>query len=412
MGQFSSRLQKAVGVVLFFLFAGCLVTAFTMAPGTFDDYAFVQWGKTLNQPGPFAGYDVLRHQTELDYPPLGIFITWMSLHFGQLVGLSELMSFKLPLALCSLAGGVIAMWRRCAPMDGVVLMLLITPFGLVLGYTDVVYLPFLLIALYAAERETFWLAGAALTIAALIKWQPILLAPVFLIGAFARRAGLKQFGLVLLPSGVIVLAVLALFGPVVCADVFLSATHDPYLGGQGANFGWLLSYGMEALHLDGLQLQANGDVSLLSVDRHFPVIAAGMLFTRILFYSVMVICLGIYVAGRKTSRAFMISALCCCLVQFTWNSGVHENHLFPSMIVGFAAWQMGVIDGFLFLSIAVIAVLNVMLFYGFGDGFNFSDLGHFDATVFLGCAEVLVFFIVVCLQWRICLGARGGAVPA
>jgi hypothetical protein len=242
----------------------------------------------------------------------------------------------------------------------------------------------------------------------LIKWQPILLAPIFLMGAFARRSGMKQFGFVLLPSSTIVFAVLALFGPLVCVQVFFSATHDPYLGGQGANFSWLLSYVLEAFHVDGLRLQANGNVNLLSADQDAPVIAAAMLLTRCLFYLIFILTLGVYAAGQKTSRAFMISALCCCLVQFTWNSGVHENHLFPAMVVGFAAWQMGVVDGFLFLSIAVIAVLNVLLFYGFGDGFNFPNLGHFDATILLSGAEILVFAMAALSQWRTCFDGRSG----
>ncbi len=395
--------------LVFLLLMLCLVAAFINAPGTFDDYAFIQWGKALDGPGPFAGYGALRFRTELDYPPVGVFLMWLSLRLGHVVGAAELASFKAFLAVGSCAGALLAgCWRRVA-LDGLLLMLAVTPFGLLLGYTDVVYLPLLLMALYAADAERFALAGAALAVAALIKWQPIILAPLFLLAAFSRRRDLRGFGIVLAPTVVLVGGTLALFGVAACFDVFVTATKDEYLSGQGANIGWLISWVFEVLHVAGLTLQPNGDVAILQVPSPVAAVGWAMAALRVLFYAMFLGGLGIYAFGRKTRAAFLIAALAGCLTQFTCNSGVHENHLFPGMVVAFVAWQAGVVDGFLMGAIAVIAGLNVLLFYGVGDGFDFNLWLGADPTVFLALAELVVFAMVVGRQVKLCLGREAAA---
>jgi hypothetical protein len=397
---------QAARILLVGLIAASLVTALVKAPGTFDDYAFVQWGKTLVLDGPFEGYGLLRHQTELNYPPLGLFIIWLSLVAGHAAGLSDLLSFKLPLAMGGLAAIPVAWWCNRSADEALLLTLIITPFGLILGYTDVVYLSFLLAALYAGAAARFAVAGLALAVAALIKWQPIVLAPIFLLAAFRARRSFWDLGVILAPTAVLVGLVLAVFGPVACFDVFITATKDEYVSGQGANAGWLLSYVFEVLHVDGLRLQPNGMVAILQTPSPAAVVAWAMLGLRIVFYLLFAASLGIYMAGRRTGAAFLTSALSCCVVQFSWNSGVHENHFFPSMVIAFAGWQMGVVDRFVFAAVAAVAVLNVMLFYGLGDGFSFGDLAGFDGTVLLAAAELVLFGLVFELQIRTCLGGE------
>jgi len=404
MDERAHPVRQAARIFLVLLIALALVTAFVRAPGTFDDYAFVQWGKTLVLDGPFKGYGLLRHQTELDYPPVGLFIMWLSLVAGHAAGLSDLLSFKLPLALAGLAAMPVAWWCNRSAGEALLLTLIVIPFGLILGYTDVVYLPFLLLALYAGAAERFAVAGFALAVAALIKWQPIILAPIFLLAAFRARRDLRQLAIVLAPTVLLVVFVLALFGAAACFDVFVTATKDDYLSGQGANAGWLLSYLFEVLHLGGLQLQANGAVAILQTPSPAPAVGWAMSGLRIAFYLLFAASLGIYLAGRRTAAAFLTSALSCCVVQFSWNSGVHENHLFPSMIIGFVGWQMRAVEPFVFAAVAAIAVLNVVLFYGFGDGFSFGDLFGFDGTVLLAVGELILFGLVFDLQIRTCLG--------
>ncbi len=386
----------------------CLVMAFINAPGTFDDYAFVQWAKTLNAAGPFAGYGVLSHRADLDYPPVGLVLMWLPIHLGQVFGVSDLVSFKAPIAIFTFLAGQVALLRKRRPDEALVLMLIAAPFGLVLGYTDVMYLPFLLAALYAGQAGKFGWAGLALAVASLIKWQPIILGPIFLVAAFRCRQSLRDFAWVLVPTAVLVLVVFLLFGPRIVFGVFLTATQEDYLSGQGANAAWLISYILEVLRWDGLGLQPDGAVAIIRAHFSMSAVGAVMGVLRVVFYGLFFGSVGIYAFGRKTTDGFLIGALACALSQFTWNTGVHENHLFVSMIVGFACWQAEIIDGFLFCGLAVISVLNILLFYGFDGSFNFTNFVGFDATVILAVGEMLLYFMVLDVQVRVSFGGWRG----
>jgi hypothetical protein len=402
-------MTQAARILIVALFAAALVAAFAAAPGTFDDYAFIEWAKIFNQPGSPAGYRLLAHRVHLDYPPLGVGLMWLSLRVGDVFGLPDLTAFKASLVMFATAGALVAFGRRRAPLDALLLLLIATLYGLILGYTDVAYLPFLLIALYAAGSERFALAGLALALSAFIKWQPIILAPIFLAAAIQHAKAPLACIRIVLPAAILVAIVLLAFGPATVTHVLFAATSDPYLGGQGVNAAWLLSDLFEVFHVGGAQLQSSGAVSILSVFSPNAAVQWAATAFRLLFYGLFIATLGIYIAGRKTRTAFLVSALSCAMVQFTWNTGVHENHLFVSFVAAFAAWQARALDDFTFAAIATIAGLNVFLFYGAGDGFNFSNFAGIDGTAFLAAAELLIYGLVVHRQLRLCLFAEAPA---
>jgi len=392
-----------VRATIFLLFAASLIIAFTNAPGTFDDYAFIEWANFLDQHGIRAGYTQLCQQADLDYPPLGVTLMTLSLRLGHAFGWPEQQSFKLPLVVGSFLGPLVAFWRHRAVEDAILLLLVITPYGLVLGGTDVVYLPFLLFAFYAAEAENFGLAGFCLAVACILKWQPIIFAPIFLIAGIRHAKNFRHLTKICLPTVILVVLVLAFYTPATVFDVFYKATADYELSGQGLNFAWILSFIFESLHLGGLTFQPNGAINMLPVPSPAQAVNISMIVLRYLFYAVFVVHLVIYAVGRQTKDALLIGALACAVSQFTWNTGVHEDHFFVSFIAAFAAWQSKVIDNFLFTTAATIAALSEFLFYGFGDGFNFGNLFGQDCTLFVALAEVCFYGLVVASQLRISL---------
>lgn len=390
------------------LIAACLAIAFLHAPGTFDDFAFVLWAKTLNAAGPFAGYAVVA-RSYLDYPPIGLLLMWLPIHLAVLFNVSDLLSFKLSLAIFTLLSAQIVLFRARPPEEALLLMLVATPFGLILGYTDIMYLPFLLTALYAAESGEFAMAGFALALATLVKFQPFILTPLFLLAAFQQRRSLRQFARVLAPTLILVLAICLLFGAKTMFNAFLAATQVDYLSGQGANAAWLISYALELLHWHGLALQPDGAIAIIQPSQSAAPIGDIMGVLRALFYLLFAVSLGIYGFGRKTPQAFLIGALACAMTQFTWNNGVHENHFFVPMVAGFVCWQAKIIDHCLFAGLAVVAVLNIILFYGFDGFFNFTIIAGTDPTALLAAAEILLYVMVLDLQVRTSLGGWGAA---
>jgi len=383
------------------LIAAALLIAFTNAPGTFDDYAFITWAKFLNPHGPLAGYTQLSHATDLDYPPLGVTIMWAALKLGHLFQWPDLQSFKLPLILTSLAAPALAYTHTRAEKDALLLLLLITPFGLILGYTDVTYLPFLLAAFYLAAREIFWAAGLSLALCAFIKWQPIIFAPIFLLAAY-RHTAPKNLAQVTLPTILFAAAILLLYNPATVIHVFLTATSDNEFSAQGVNLAWALSFIFELCHLQGLTFQPNGTITLLTTPSPAAAVNIAMTTLRYLFYAIFLAHLTLYAIGPKTKSAFLISATACACAQFTFNTGVHENHFFVTLIAAFTAWQSKTLDNFTFAATATIALLNPLFFYGFGDGFNFANLALIDPTFLLALAELLTYALIARQQFQTC----------
>ena len=384
------------------LLVAAMTIGFARSPGTSDVLWDVRWIRDLDPFGPFEGYGRIAQ----NYPPLSVFTMWLSLHLGAALGGSEQISFKAPLAAFSIAAYVVVLLRTRSPGLALLLFLLVSPFGLLHGYYDVVYLPFLLLALYAADQERWATAGVALAIAGLIKWQPTILAPVFVIATLRSTKSLGQAARAALPALLLVAAVAAAFNPIAVFAAFRQAATDPYLGGQGANAGWIASYIMEALNIGTLRLQPDGAAAAVMRTTDTPVTGTAMAALRGLFYLFFVATIGIYAAGRPTRRAFMTTALTAGLAQFTWNTGVHENHLFVPMVVAFVAWNTQALDSFLFLATTALAVINVLIFYGFGGGLDFSRVFGIDATICLAAADLLLFALLLETQIRACLGGQ------
>lgn len=399
--------RRVARLALALLLAAGLSIGLAHAPGTSDVLWSLQWARNLDPSGPFAGY----RSIALDYPPLCLFVMWLSLHIGAACGLSEQLSLTMPAVIFGLIGSAIVLVQERSLEPALLLFLIVSPFSLLLGYYDVIYLPFLLLALYAADRQRWGAAGAALALAALIKWQPVILAPVFVIGALRSMKSFRQTALTALPALLIVAAVAAAFGPVAVLTAFRRATWDASLSGQGPNVGWIVSYGLEALNIGGLRLGADGAVAVLQRGAGMPTVLTAMAVLRGLFYLFTIASIGIYALGRPTRRAFMMTALAAGLVQFTLNTGVHENHLFVPMAVAFVAWNLGMLDDFVFLATAALAIVDVLMFYGFGSGMGFSRVFGIDATVALATAELVLFALVFALQIWTCLD-RTAAEPA
>lgn len=395
--------RRSASLVLSLLLVTGITIGLARSPGTADVLWNVDWVRELAPFGPRAGYG---HIAE-NFPPLSVFTMWLSLRIGDALGFSQQLSFKAPLAIFGILAYGVVLARERAPGPALLLFLLASPFGLLHGYYDVVYLPFLLLALYAADRQRWGAAGGALAVAGLIKWQPVILAPVFALAALRALKSPRQAVMAGLPALTVLALVVGTFGPAAVFAAFRMAVRDPYLNGQGLNAGWIAAYVLEALKIGALRLRPDDAVAILTRSAAVPLITATMTALRVLFYLFTIATIAIYALGRPTRRTFMMTALTVALAQFTFNTGVHENHLFVPLVVAFVAWETKALDGLLFLAIAALAVINVMIFYGFHGDSAFSFVFGIDATVILAATEMLLFALVFDRQIRVCLGGGG-----
>ncbi len=399
---------------------GLIIVGMTLClvrdPGTGDVAFSISWITRMPPVGPFAGYGriVPVHDLGVNYPPLSILAMWASLRLGALAGLSAVLSYKSGIALFTLASVLLVLRRERSIERAGLLFVLTAPFGLLLGYYDIVYLPFLLIALWSGMDGRWGLAGANLAVASLVKWQPLILAPLFAIGMLRASRSLPRLARDAVPALLVVAAVLGLFGLEPTWQAFRMALHDGYLSGQAVNGGWFVSWMLEAAQYGGHHLTPDGGVDTIFQDAGaaIPVQGPEMIVRtglRMLFWCCYAAVMAVFVSGRATPAAFIRSALAASLAQFTWNAGVHENHLFVPMIVAYAGWAVEAVPLFYVWAIASLAVFNMIAFYGTGGGLGFSRVAGTDGTVLLAASSMILFFLVCSLQWK---ASRSGGSSA
>jgi hypothetical protein len=397
-----------MGTLLFVSFAVGVTLCLMHAPGTSDVLYFIQQVKLMGGDGPFLGYRrITIDLPELGqaYPPLSLLAMWLSLHIGSAAGLSDVVSYKLVLALFSVCSPLLLLIIDKSANWATILFLIGSPFGLLLGYYDVVYLPFLMFALRQAMDDRWKLAGANLMIASLIKWQPVILGPLFLVGLIRSSGAPKQFIGLVVPAVFIAACVLAAFGLPPIWEAFLRVTRNGFVSGQGFNVGWLLSYLLQATGSGGYRLAPDGSViAIYTTDLHTGV-ASLKLILRAIFFAILTASLVIYILGPADRGSFIACAFVCSLAQFTWNTGVHENHLFVPVIIALVGCGIGIPPIYLTVT-AGLGTFNMLAFYGFGQGFNSTRVFIIDGTVLLSVCSVLLFFGAATLQIKASLRRR------
>jgi hypothetical protein len=365
--------------------------------GMSDLQIFLQWASVLAAHDPVAGYRLIA-----DYPPLGPVFIWLAVAAGQVVSLPNLVGLKLGIGVFQLAGAAVAAARLRSLSAGALLWLLVAPYGSLLGYIDSFYLPFVLLAVFALETGAFEIAGAMLAVAIMIKWQPAILAPPMLIYALAQARGWRRI-ICVLPGAAIGLAVVMVFGPSWVWFAFSGATNDPYFSGQAFNLDWIMSAALEYWHMAGAPAITSG--TIVAITALAPPWYA---LSKILFWAAYLAVLAVFGFAAKTPARLYLALCACESVQFTFNTGVHENHAFLLLVFVFAAVRAGALAAFYLLAVAVLALSNVLLFYGL-------DLVHGRlasiGTVLLSGLDVVICVALICLLLRACLRDETRPVP-
>jgi hypothetical protein len=363
------------GAVAFVLLAAGLCAVTLGYPGTPDDGDFLHWAAVLNGAGPIRGYAQIA-----DYPPLGPLILWGATKAGADFSLPPFTCIKLAIDFFQLAAALIIRWYARSWAAAALMFLLISPFGALLGYIDAFYLPFVLAGIFALRSDRFAVANLMFAIATLIKWQPAVLFPIVLIYGVGRGRKLNVFSL--LPAAVFTGFVIAAFGPDAVRTAFSGATDDPLFSGQAFNLDWIITYGLEATHSLGTHFSAIGTIKFIN---HLS--PPWYAVSRGLFWIVYLGNLIVFASCCKTWNTCMLALLSAETIQFTFNTGVHENHSFLVMILAFAASAGGMLPALEFRVAAVLAVSNILAFYGLDLVFGHAaSLG----TVILSALDVLM----------------------
>lgn len=356
-------------------------------PGTGDvRYFWLPWMQTLADKGWVAGFAA----NQADYPPLSSGILLTAVRLAPAFAADHFTALKWSLLLFLLSTTLVwGLWTRNLLLTAVFHLSLLLS-SLALGYIDIYFAPFLLIALWAWQKERLALASLFFGLACLTKWQPLIIAPFLWIYVWRKPTAVawpRRLLLITAPALLLVVVIVAWFGRPLL-DSLRAALDHHYLSGNAFNLGWIITYWLHRVHPEQFGGLVNGQATYITTtDWHYT------LWPKLLFFFFYGLTLLLALQKTPTFTNLLRLALLGYLAYFVFNTGVHENHLFLAMILAMLlAWQ-DPNERATAVAITLFFHLNLFLFYGLDGGdYRFGRLmAGMDAGVLLGATAVLFF---------------------
>ena len=300
------------------------------APGTPDVDIWLEWIRALSASGPIDGY----RSVASDYPPGASLFLWMATAVGRGANVDPRLSLKILLFtfLLLTTGVTLAGSRRAGIALLIHLSTCVSAMGLM--YLDILTAPFLVGAIWAAMANMPFLMMSGLVLAALIKWQPLILLPFAAAHVLKRAPAISTGSLWLRVALAIVPAVLILgvYGTPVVESLYRASRHTT-LSSFAANFPWLLTWwfgrGSEA------RLESGGTMAIVYASR----------VTLRLLSLLMLIAYGsllrmYWKRGSASSADWIRFSLLGYWAYAVISAGAHENHLFAASLLAVGlAWS-------------------------------------------------------------------------
>ena len=201
-----------------------------------------------------------------------------------------------------------------------------------------------------------------------IKWQPLLIAPFVCIyvmaaageGLSGRDKAYKRIIPFIIAALVVVLPMVMIFGAGAIINSLQSAmTRHNFISGYALNFGWLHTWALHLWAPEKYGSLQNGEVGLIQTRD-----ALLILPEKILFYLSYAAILIAFALQKKTFRRLIVYSMLGYLSYFLFNTGVHENHLFP---IACLAWILVFIDSSQLvraINFSIAANINLFVFFG------------------------------------------------
>ena len=360
------------------------------SPGTSDMGIWLSWADNVDRQGLVNGFAA----NQADYPPLTSAILLGAVRLGEQVDVRPFVAIKLSIGLF-LGLTTLAFWRWTRDLRAAVWMFLALLLNsMLLAYVDIYVAPALVLALWALKEGRLGLFSLCYTAACLTKWQPLIIAPFLLVYALGRRERRPALGATLLglglPAAALLGASLLIFhwGPV--WQAFKASLGHQYLSGNALNANWIQTHLIRVFSPEAFGGLAEGRADLIITgDTRYTLIP------RLVFALFYLAGLGLFLRRREKTFAGMLTfALLGFLAYFTFNPGVHENHLFVPAILAAALAFWAPERRLEMLIVALMFNINMYVFYGSsGPGLEFDRVifHQVDMALPLACINVLFF---------------------
>ena len=387
-GQTRFRLSYLF-LVLLSLFAGF---AFTYSPGTGDTNDWHTWIDNAKTDGLVRGYA----ENMNNYPPLASTILFLSNKILQPLHVDNILSTKISiLFFLLLTASLFWLWTRDLKVT-IILYFALLLNSTALGYIDIYFAPSLVLSLWMLKERRWMWFSIFFTLSCLTKYQPLIIGPFLLIYILDIQdiRQLSQFDWklffqqIVLPAAIMIIIILVGFGLKPIWLSFTSAFNHPYLSGNALNLNWIITHFLHVFDPNQFGGLINGTASYIITDS-----MRITLIPRLLFLITYLFALVIFFRREKTFTNLLIYAALGYFCYFTFNTGVHENHLFLLVILAIALFWLDEnwrLDAVILL---LINDINLFLFYGVdGNGMPFNRVfAGIDIALPMAMLNVLFF---------------------
>jgi len=350
--------------IVLLLLANLIALSFLYSPGTGDVSIWRTWIDQMWAFGLVGGFV----HSGTDYPPLALIILATVARCADAFGIAVFLALKWSLFIFLLATAASFYWfsRNLILTAALELSLILN--SVALGYLDIYFAPFLIAAFFCLQRGHFKIGVLMFAISCSIKWQPLLIAPFVCIyvmaaageGLSGRDKAYKRIFPFIIAALVVVLPMVMIFGAGAIINSLQSAmTRHNFISGYALNFGWLHTWALHLWAPEKYGSLQNGEVGLIQTRD-----ALLMLPEKILFYLSYAAILIAFALQKKTFRRLIVYSMLGYLSYFLFNTGVHENHLFP---IACLAWILVFIDSSQLvraINFSIAANINLFVFFG------------------------------------------------
>jgi hypothetical protein len=368
---------------------------FARSPGTDDFDVWRLWVRNASTLGLVNGYSANAET----YPPLASAFLFGASKLPGLSGRPEIDPFgaiKLAIFVFLLLSAVVTwLWTRDMKITLILYFALLLN-SVALGYIDIFFAPSLLLSLWMLRKRRLLWFSVFFTLSFLTKWQPILIAPFIMLYALDirpdshwRHVDPKRFlSHVILPAFTMIGLIIIMYGYTPVERAFKLSLTDPILSGNALNLNWIITYFMhvgQPGRYGGLQ---NGMANYVTD-------APGVItiVPRLLFYGFYGASIVLLLRREKTFQNLLIFATLGVLSYYTFNVGVHENHLFLATILASLMFWLDVRLRVVSVILILISNINMFLFYGVDGTLHFPrTIGSLDMSLPLAAFNVLFFF--------------------
>lgn len=383
------RKLPALFLILFSLLAGF---AFTYSVGTTDVGIWQGWNNQAVAHGLVAGYTNIH----ADYPPLASTILFVANQVLQPLRLSSFLGIKLSiLFFLLLTTFLLWLWTRDLKVTLILYFALLLD-SVALGYIDVFFAPGLVLALWMLkERRWLWFS-LFFTLTCLTKWQPIIIAPFLLLYVLGiqeirqwRQVDWKSLLLTIgLPAATLLGLALVVFGVQPVWLAFRASLSHEYISGNALNLNWIITHFLHVSDPNQFGGLRNGQADYIMTNS-----LRITLVPRLLFFISYLAALVLFLRREKTFPNLLIFATLGFLCYYTFNTGVHENHLFLVAILAAVLYWLEESWRVIAVILMLMNDINLYLFYGVNGELPYPRL-FAGVDVALPLAALNVLFLI------------------